>query len=74
MNGFVQAFGPCIACGHTFGFNPLRVPSTTALTGEREPICRSCFDAINAKRTAAGLEAFPVAADAYDAIDEGELP
>jgi hypothetical protein len=70
----VQGFGACIACGRPFFFNPLRVPSTTALTGKREPLCRECFDLINAKRVAAGQAPFDSFPDAYDPIDEAELP
>ncbi len=74
MTGFVQAFGACIACKRAFAFNPLKVPSTTAVTGTREPVCPACMDAINAKRVRLGLPPFEIAPDAYDAAAEEDLP
>jgi hypothetical protein len=68
MSGFVAIIGPCIACHRTFSFNPHRVPSTSAITGEREPLCRDCFDELNRRRVENGLEPFPLNPDAYDAI------
>lgn len=78
MNGFVAIIGPCIACGRTFSFNPHRVPSTRPLLksgelGQREPICRDCFEELNRRRVAGGLEPFPVHPDAYDAIPAEEF-
>lgn len=64
---FMSAIGPCICCGRPFSFNPEKVPSTRAITGTREPVCRSCMDALNAKREAAGLPPFPILPDAYTA-------
>ena len=64
---YMQMFGPCIVCDRAFAFNPLTVPSTTAVNGQREPICRDCIELINERRQAKGLKPFPVAADAYDA-------
>ena len=71
--GFALAHGNCICCGHPFAFNPVRVPSTSALTGQREPVCQGCMAKINAKRRSMGLEPFPIAPDAYEACDESEL-
>lgn len=68
-----MAFGHCIACGRTFGFNPLRVPSSTALTGEREPVCEACMGKINALRRSRGLEPFAIAPDAYEPVEASEL-
>jgi hypothetical protein len=73
MSGFVAIIGECISCRRTFSFNPHRVPSTTAITGEREPICSDCFDELNRRRVANGLEPFERHPDAYDAIPEGEF-
>lgn len=73
-NGFVFVFGTCIACGRGFGFNPISVPSTSAVTGRREPICRTCMADINAERVAKGIDPFPIAPDAYEPLPEGELP
>jgi hypothetical protein len=70
--GFL-AFGECIACKRVFGFNPVRVPSSSAITGKREPICGDCIVRINRKRVELGFAAVEVAADAYDACDESEL-
>ena len=66
---YMQAFSPCIFCSRVFSYNPLTVPSTNLLTGEREPICRDCMDKINAKRVAQGLKPVPIAADAYEAAE-----
>jgi len=55
-------------------FNPVHVPSSTALTGLREPLCRSCMDRINAKRADMGLDPFPILPDAYEAASEEDLP
>lgn len=64
---YMSALGPCICCGTVFSFNPERVPSTRAITGSREPVCRSCMEAANAKRAAMGLEPHPILPGAYDA-------
>ena len=69
--GFMTAMGPCICCGTFFAFNPLRVPSSTAITGQREPICHPCFDKINAKRVEAGMPAFGLLPGAYGAEEVG---
>jgi hypothetical protein len=70
MSGYMMAIGPCICCGSIFSFNPDRVPSTRAITGEREPVCRGCMDRINARREADGLVAFPIMPDAYEAAEQ----
>lgn len=64
---FMTAMGPCIACGQVFSFNPERVPSTTALTGKREPVCANCMARINTARKAKGLAEFPILPGAYEA-------
>lgn len=46
VGGYVFAMSPCITCGKVFSYNPHRVPSTSAITGSREPVCRSCMDLI----------------------------
>jgi hypothetical protein len=68
-----MAFGACICCKRPFGFNPARVPSTSAVTGQREPICAACVEAINRRRVANGLPPIVPAADAYEPVDETEL-
>jgi hypothetical protein len=73
MSGYVFAMGACITCGRLFSFNPNAVPSTTALTGEREPLCRVCVDAINEKRATLGLPPFAILPDAYEPLPESEL-
>jgi hypothetical protein len=73
MTGYVTVMSPCIGCGRVFSYNPHRVPSSSALTGEREPICRPCVDRLNVIRKAKGLEPIVPAADAYEAIEESEL-
>jgi hypothetical protein len=71
--GFVFCAGACITCGRLFTFNPVRVPSTRAFTGEREPVCQSCMGIINAKRAEQGLPPFEIPPDAYEAVSEDEL-
>jgi hypothetical protein len=71
--GYVTAHGHCITCGKLFSFNPMRVPSTTEITGKREPLCEDCFTQINIKRKALGLEPFVAAPDAWEACEESEL-
>lgn len=70
--GFALCTGSCAACHRLFMFNPVRVPSVR-VNGEREPVCRACMDAANAERKSRGLEPFPIADDAYEAVDESEL-
>lgn len=71
--GWVYCTSPCLRCGRIFSYNPHRVPSSSAVTGKREPICRSCIDAINVKRRELGFEPFEIPHDAYDAIPEEEF-
>jgi hypothetical protein len=71
---YAYAMSPCICCKRPFVYNPLRVPSTSAITGQREPICETCIGLINEKRKGAGLEPFAIHSDAYEAIAEEELP
>lgn len=63
------AVGACLTCKRTFTFNPLTVPSSSALTGEREPVCADCMELINLRRQSRGLPAFAIAADAYGVAD-----
>lgn len=64
---WMSVIGPCIACGRVFSFHPERVPSSSAITGQREPVCRPCMDRINGKRREMGLEPFEILDGAYDA-------
>ena len=36
--GYVTAMSPCIGCKRVFSYNPMRVPSCSAVTAV-EPIC-----------------------------------
>ena len=71
--GYVTAMSPCVGCGRVFSYNPMLVPSCSAVTGKREPICAECMAQANAKRKEMGLEPHPIAEDAYQAIPESEL-
>jgi hypothetical protein len=71
--GYALAFGPCIGCKRLFHFNPLRVPSCSAVTGKREPICAECVERVNPIRIANGLDPIVPHWDAYGACDEVEL-
>jgi hypothetical protein len=56
-----------------FAFNPNTVPSCSAVTGTREPICMDCVTRINPMRKANGLAPIIPAPDAYGSCDENEL-
>jgi hypothetical protein len=71
--GYAICTSACIGCGNIFSYNPMRVPSSSVLTGKREPICETCFDRINARRIKDGQKPFARHPDAYTACDEGEL-
>lgn len=73
MSGYVLAWSPCIACGRVFSYNPHRVPSSSAVTGQREPICQPCMHRLNAKRKEMGLEPFQIHQDAYEPLPEEQL-
>lgn len=72
---FMYCLGPCINCGVVFSFNPDLVPSMRTEIqngkrvygeGEREPICRNCFEQGNRMRVERGLEPLPLHPDAYE--------
>lgn len=67
--GCMFASGHCIVCRGFFTFNPITVPSTSAFTGEREPICSHCIGSINTRRAGRGLPPWPVARDAYQCAE-----
>jgi hypothetical protein len=71
--GYAYCYGPCVGCGRVFGFNPVRVPSCT-VNGTREPVCRMCVARANPRRIANGLAPIVPLPDAYEPIDERELP
>ena len=76
---YATVFSPCVNCGRLFGYNPRRVPSIP-VNGVKEPVCRPCIDAENARRRAAmiasgiDLELLPDPhPEAYEPIHESEL-
>jgi hypothetical protein len=71
--GWVYVMGPCIACGRVFNFHPHHVPSSSAVTGKREPICGTCMNRLNKLRKEMGLPVVPILPDAYEACPEEEL-
>ena len=71
--GYVTAMSPCIGCGLVFSYNPTRVPSCSAVTGKREPICEACVARVNPKRIANELEPIVPLPGAYEACEEDEL-
>ena len=71
--GYALCHSACIGCNRIFSYNPMRVPSVT-VNGSREPICRDCVERANPQRIAKGLEPIVPRPDAYDPIDESELP
>jgi hypothetical protein len=73
MTGYALAYAPCVRCRQPFGFNPVRVPSSSAVTGEKEPICPACFDWLNTHREALGLPKWELPEGAYEPCEESEL-
>lgn len=71
--GYAFVIGNCFVCGCRFTFNPMRVPSFKDSAGVRQPVCQNCITLVNVKRTEAGLDAFIIPTDAYEACDESEL-
>jgi len=54
---FMTDIGPCISCARIFCFNPERLPSSSATTGQRESVCSDCMvAAINRTHRKAGHE------------------
>lgn len=78
--GYAYATSACIGCGRLFSYNPLRVPSIKVKdgrpdpSGTREPICANCVARINPMRIANGLTPIVPAPDAYEPVDENEIP
>lgn len=71
--GYVFATSACYGCKNLFSYNPVKVPSIR-VNGSREPICRSCVEAVNPVRKEKGLEPIVPLPGAYEAAEEGELP
>lgn len=70
MSGAYFAMGPCLACGRVFSFNPDLVPSSSAVTGKREPICAACVERINPLRVKNGLAPIVPLPGAYEPASE----
>jgi len=70
--GYVFAMGPCLRCGRVFSFNPHRVPSIR-VNGEREPVCRPCYEHLARLQQAAGMKVLELPHDAYEPLPEEEL-
>lgn len=73
MTGYLFALGPCIGCGRTFSFNPHKVPSSSAVTGQREPICEACVIRLNGIRVKHGMPPIAVLPGAYEVTPEDEI-
>lgn len=71
--GYALVYGACFLCNNLLSFNPQRVPSIRDSQGERQPICETCIQKINAERQKAGMPKIEYAADAYTFCDEAEL-
>lgn len=73
--GYVLVFGPCYACNTVFGYNPTVVPSVTPPGGsERMPLCRTCIERVNPQRIKNGLPPIIPHPEAYEPVDENEVP
>jgi hypothetical protein len=71
--GWAMAFSPCCVCERCFGYNPRAVPSTSAVTGTKEPVCEPCMDRVNERRRSLGIEPVTIMRDAYAPVDEDDL-
>jgi hypothetical protein len=71
--GYAIVMSACYGCHRLFSYNPVRVPSVT-VNGAREPICRACIERVNPMRLAKGLPPIVPLPDAYEAVEESELP
>lgn len=71
--GYAFATSPCLGCGRVFSYNPARVPSCSAVTGQRAPICEACVESVNPSRVKNGLEPIVPHPDAYAPCEENEL-
>jgi hypothetical protein len=71
--GYVFVMSPCLSCGMVFSYNPMKVPSSSVLTGTREPICAGCFERLNKLRVSKGLEPWTLMPGAYEPCNESEL-
>jgi len=73
--GYAFVTSACFGCKRLFCYNPIRVPSIRdPATGQREPICQACVNRANPERIKNGLDPIVPAPDAYEAVDEAELP
>jgi hypothetical protein len=63
-DGAMIGFAPCFCCKRVFPFDVDRVPSHAG-----QPICRSCFERVNAQKRARGLPEFRALPGAYP-LDE----
>lgn len=71
--GYAFCVGPCYSCRQTFTFNPMKVPSYP-VNGVRQPVCKNCITLANTIREKKGIDLLRYAEDAYEPIDERELP
>ena len=66
MSGYMMVHTACVACSRVVGINPTHCPSLR-VNGEREPICRVCFNEWNrVHRVARGLDPIPLHPQAYE--------
>ena len=71
--GYALAHSACYSCKRIFSYNPMRVPSIS-VDGQREPVCLDCMIWVNNVRELRGMPPHPIHLDAYEPIDERELP
>lgn len=69
---WVTMEGTCVCCHQFFVFHPNRVPSLR-IKGVRQPVCRSCIEAVNPLRIAKGLPPIEILPGAYEGAEEGEI-
>jgi hypothetical protein len=49
----------CLFCDKPFAFDPRYVPMRAGLSGEQEPICKTCYEEIRADQAAEGEQPWP---------------
>lgn len=67
--GYAFVLGQCGACRRTFTFNPLFVPSLNNI-----PFCKDCIAKANVVRAEKGLEPLVIHPEAYEPLNEEQLP
>ena len=69
--GYYFAVSMCVGCKNTITYNPHYVPVLVMESGDREPVCETCFSRWNEiHRVSQGLEPVTIHPDAYEPQEE----